>query len=201
MMRLSADFYQNSDALTAAQSLIGKTLVVHNENDGSYLSAMIVETEAYNGVKDRACHAFNGRRTARTEIMYAPGGFAYVFLNYGIHRLFNVICGKINDPQAVLIRAVQPLKGIDIMIQNRKLDKTDYRISSGPGMLTQALGITLNDNGIDLVGGNRIWIENSYLNVSPAEIISSPRVGVGYAGEDALLPWRFRLKNNPWVGK
>lgn len=184
-MKLYSDFYLQDDVVTIAKELIGKALF--SCIDDNITAGVIVETEAYNGVHDRACHAFGGRRTPRTEVMYHPGGVSYVYLCYGMHHLLNVITGPKDVPQAVLIRAIKPLHGIDIM---RKRRKDREPLSAGPGTVSQALGITTCHNGLSLQE-NMIWIEDH--DISFNKILASPRIGVDYAGADALLPYRFSL--------
>jgi len=200
-MRLGDSFYRRSDLLNVALELLGKKLVVR-EKDDSLSAGIIVETEAYNGIHDRACHAFNGRRTARTETMYQAGGIAYVYKTYGIHDLINIVTGGEGHPTVILLRAIEPLMGIEKMLERRRLtNPNDYRLTAGPGMLTQALGITLADNGTDLQQGNRIWLEETDYHYTSEQIITSPRVGVAYAGADAFLPYRFRIKDHRWVSR
>lgn len=159
---------------------------------------MIVETEAYKGPEDRACHAYNNRRTPRTEIMFHEGGVAYVYICYGIHHLFNVVSGKKDQPHAVLIRGLEPLEGNETMLKRRNLEKFDYRICGGPGALAQALGITSELSGISLQGPI-IQLEDHGINIFDQDIIASKRVGCESAGEDGLLPWRFRISGNRWA--
>lgn len=200
-MRLGDSFYRRSDLLNVALELLGKKLVVR-EKDDSLSAGIIVETEAYNGIHDRACHAFNGRRTARTETMYQAGGIAYVYKTYGIHDLINIVTGGEGHPTVILLRAIEPLMGIEKMLERRRISNPqDHRLTAGPGMLTQALGITLADNGTDLQQGNRIWLEETDYHYTSEQIITSPRVGVAYAGADALLPYRFRIKDHNWVSR
>ncbi len=156
---------------------------------------MIIETEAYRGPEDKASHAYGNRRTNRTEVMYKAGGICYVYLCYGIHALFNIITNTHDIPHAVLIRALHPVDGIPWMLKRRKKSKLDAKLTSGPGTLTQALGITLAHNGLSL-HGPQIWIEDRGFKIDPKNIHASPRIGIDYAGEHALLPWRFTLKNS-----
>lgn len=195
-MKLDKDFYTRSDTCQIAKELLGKK--IFTKIDGVVTSGIIVETESYTGINDKASHSYGGRRTKRNEQMYSIGGFAYIYLCYGLHHLFNVVTGKENDPQAVLIRAIEPIDGIDIMLKRRNKQKLDYTLTAGPGSLTQALGITVDLNGTDL-NSDIIWIEDNGVNYK--DIIESPRVGVGYAKEDALLPYRYRVKNNQWTSK
>jgi DNA-3-methyladenine glycosylase len=194
--KLEKSFYLHPDVVEVSRRLLGKVLVT--TFNGSVTAGKIVETEAYAGVDDRASHAFGSRRTDRTRIMYAAGGVCYVYLCYGIHHLFNVITSRENVPHAVLIRALEPLNGIDVMLERRGLHRVQRNLTGGPGLLTQAMGISSRHNGTDLTG-NTIWIEDRNFTVDPAEIICSNRVGVDYAGKDAGQPWRFRLKDNPFT--
>lgn len=190
-MKLRRNFYTHRDACDAAIDLLGKVLVTNGP--GGRTAGIITETEAYTGVRDRASHAFGGKRTARNASMYARGGTAYVYLCYGIHKLFNVVVQGIDVPEAVLIRATHPVEGIDTMVRRRPLARSS---TGGPGTLTQALGITLDDDGVDLTK-DRIWIEDIGKTVDRERIIRGPRIGVGYAGPDALLPYRFRIAPSP----
>lgn len=194
---LSADFYLRDDVVAIAKELLGS--VLHTQWPGeSYTSARIVETEAYAGVHDRASHSWNGRRTKRTEVMFGPGGHAYVYLCYGIHHLFNVVTNHAETPQAVLIRAAEPVSGVQTQLRRRKLSSLSPRISNGPGSLSMALGITTSISGMSLQGPE-IWISASETDLRRQDIIASPRVGVAYASEDAKLPWRFRIRDNSYT--
>ena len=196
MSKLTLDFYQREDVLTISQELLGKVLYTNFE--GQLTSGIIVETEAYAGVTDKASHAYGGRRTKRTESMYAHGGSAYVYLCYGIHHLFNIVTNKENIPHAILIRAIEPRDGIDIMLKRRNKNKVDHTLTAGPGSLSQACGITIEDSGKSLMD-NHIWLENQNIYYENQDIMASPRVGVHYAGKDTQNPWRFRIENSPWV--
>ncbi len=196
--RVEKEFYQGEDVLHIAQALLGKYLCTYIE--GGLSVGKIVETEAYCHQNDRACHAHLQRRTKRTEIMYAAGGVAYVYLCYGIHALFNIVTNEAQKADAVLIRAIEPIEGVDLMLQRRGLGQLQYRLSSGPGTMSQALGISTMHYGTDLCG-ELIWIEEGERSYSPEEIQADARVGIAYAGADALLPWRFRIKDNPWCGR
>lgn len=197
-MKLNYNFYQNPATEEVAKNLLGKFIVTHL--NGHLTSGMIVETEAYCGKADKASHAYNGRRTGRTEIMYREGGTCYVYLIYGIHALFNVVTNSKDNPDAVLIRAIEPIEGIDKMLQRRKLNHFKNYFSSGPGLLSQALGITTSHTGKSLCD-NEIWLEDRDIYFTKNEIISSPRVGVAYAGEDAHLLRRYRIINNAWTSR
>jgi len=196
-MKLENSFYCNTDVVDISKKLIGKVLVTNLSNH--LTSGIIVETEAYAGIFDKASHAFNNKRTKRTEIMYKNGGIAYVYLCYGIHNLFNVITNVKDVPHAVLIRAIEPLEGIKEMYRRRKISKK-YRLTNGPGKLTQALGIDKNCNGKSLQS-DTIWIQDSGIKFLEKDILSSTRIGVDYAGKDAKLLYRFHVKDNKWVSQ
>lgn len=184
---LPVSFYRDRDALQAARDLLGHALVT--TIDGIRTVGLITETEAYMGTHDRASHAFGGRRTPRNEMMYAAGGVTYVYLCYGIHHLFNVVVHQKDVPHAVLIRAIHPIDGQAAMLERRRLKKLT---TGGPGTLTQALGIRTHHNG-EALTGSRIRIEDVRFAVPEDRIITGPRIGVDYAGDDALLPYRFRV--------
>lgn len=197
-MKLERDFYLRDDVAEVSRDLLGKVLCTRI--GGAFTAGMITETEAYSGRNDRACHASNGRRTDRTEVMYRRGGTAYVYLCYGIHHLFNVVTNREERADAVLVRAVKPLEGLDIMLERRKMEKREPALTAGPGRLTQALGITTDLYGTDLLG-DTIWIENRELFPADPDITSDGRVGVEYAGEDARRPWRFYPAGSRWVSR
>ncbi|MBP2615620.1 DNA-3-methyladenine glycosylase [Chryseobacterium jejuense] len=197
-MKLPLSYYSNQDVLFLAQDLLGK--VLFTDIDGEITAGIIVETEAYFGVKDKASHAYGGRRTDRTETLYNHGGVSYVYLCYGIHHLFNVVTSVEDDPHAVLIRAVEPLIGTEIMELRRNMPVSKAAISSGPGSAAKALGIDRSFNKKDL-NGNEIWIEDHGIQYTSDAIVTGPRIGVAYAQEDALLPWRFFVKGNKYVSK
>ena len=198
MSKLTLDFYYREDVLTISRELLGK--VLYTNFHGKLTSGIIVETEAYAGITDKASHAYGGKRTKRTETMYAAGGCAYVYLCYGMHHMFNVVTNVEGVPHAVLIRAVQPLDGIDIMLRRRNLNNISNRLTAGPGILSQAMGISVHISGQSLLD-KQIWIENREHNtpLKNFKIISSPRVGVQYAGKDVSNLWRFQVENNPWI--
>jgi len=197
MKKLTRGFYTRSDTLQIARDLLGKTLVVPCEN-GERVSGIIVETEAYCGIEDKAAHSYNNRRTKRTETMFAVGGTAYIFFIYGMYYQFNVVAGADDVPHAVLIRAVEPLESIEIMRQRRGQMK-DQNLTSGPGKLCIALGIDKNFNNEDLTG-DKVWLETS-AKISDAEIASGKRIGIDYAEEYVEKPWRFWLKGNSFVSR
>lgn len=196
MRKIQKSFYVREDVLQIAQELLGKIIIT--KFDGKLTSARIAETEAYAGITDRASHAWNGRRTNRTEIMYAEGGIAYVYLCYGIHHLFNVVTNAVDIPHAVLIRAAEPLQGIDIMLERTKKKKADLTVTRGPGNLSKALGIFTQHSGVSLLSKEIFIADDGYV-LDKKSILSTPRIGVDYAAEDALLPYRFIIKDNPYV--
>lgn len=187
MSLLKKDFFQNEDVLFVARELIGKVLCSTLGDEKT--EAIIYETEAYCGASDKACHAWPMRKTPRTEIFYAPGGLAYVYLCYGIHNLFNIITGPEGMPRAVLLRAAVPIRGIDVIKERRN---NSAHLADGPGKLSQALGIDRSSNGMALTKKNGLWLEDRGIAL-PYK--STPRIGIDYAGEDAKLPWRFLGEN------
>jgi DNA-3-methyladenine glycosylase len=192
------EFYTRADTLLIARQLLGQHLVVPARG-GARVSGRIVETEAYMGPEDRAAHSFNNRRTPRTEAMFAEGGTAYVFFVYGMYYQFNVVTGEINVPHAVLVRALEPLEGVELMRARRPV-KDERQLTSGPGKLCAAMGIDRTFNGADLLG-RVVWIEEGEQTVAGDEIAVGPRVGIDYAGEFVDKPWRFWIRNNPYVSK
>lgn len=197
-MILPESFYTRKDVVKIAKELLGKVLVT--SFDGMLTSGIIVETEAYAGIGDKASHASGGRRTNRTETMYAQGGTAYVYLCYGIHHLFNVVTNVADIPHAVLIRGLEPLEGIDTMLARRGKEKPEPSLTAGPGALSVAMGIFTTHSGHSLQGPG-IWIEDRGIKITAKDIVSGTRVGVAYAQEDALLPYRFSVKGNKYVSK
>lgn len=197
-MKLPLSYYLNQDVLFLAKDLLGKVLYTHVE--GEITAGIIVETEAYFGVIDKASHAYGDRRTNRTEVIYSQGGVSYVYLCYGIHSMFNVVTSVENEPHAILIRAVEPLIGKEIIERRRNMPISKPAISSGPGSAAKALGIELSFNKKDL-DGEEIWIEDHGIRYNPEDIAEVPRVGIAYAEEHALLPWRFFVKGNKYVSK
>ena len=197
-MKLPSSFYLNNDVVHLAKSLIGKYLFTCIDNivTGGY----IVETEAYNGVIDRASHAFGNRNTPRTSNMFMEGGIAYIYLCYGIHEMFNVVTSVEGQPHAILIRAIDPTDGIEAMLWRRNMETLKPNITRGPGSVAKALGISRAINAISLQS-DTLWIEDRGLVIPDESIASAPRIGVDYAGDDALLPYRFYVKGNVYVSK
>ncbi len=197
MKKLPREFYTRSDVLEVARDLLGKKLVVPGRN-GSRVAGIIVETEAYRGPEDRASHAYNGRRTNRTETMYGIGGTAYVYFVYGMYNQFNVVTNVEGVPHAILIRAVEPSEGLNVM-RRRRGGRSEYELTSGPGRLCLALGIDRQIDKADLLG-ERVWIEEG-ISISPRQIARGPRVGIDYAESWVTKPWRFWVRDNPFVSR
>ena len=198
MAKLKPEYFQNKDVIFLAQDLLGK--ILFTKKNGEITAGIITETEAYFGEEDKASHAYGGRRTLRTEAMYQPGGYSYIYLCYGIHHLFNIVVSLKNDPKSVLIRSVEPYQGFSVIENRRNRPSSDKSISSGPGSVCKALGIDMTFNRKPLTGED-IWIEDSGLQYRTEDIASTSRIGVAYADEHAQLPLRFYLKNNRYVSK
>lgn len=196
LKRLGSRFYGHKDVVFIARQLLGKILVTNISN--IITAARIVETEAYNGIVDKASHAFGDRRTNRTEVMYGEGGVAYVYLCYGIHHLFNIVTNKVGVAHAVLVRGAEPLVGVEDMLIRTGKTKLDASLTRGPGNVSKALGIATLHTGTHL-GGNNIYLADDGFKYPEDEIGVSPRIGVDYAAEDALLPYRFYVRGNQYV--
>lgn len=195
-MKLPKSFYTRSDILNISKELLGKHL--HTNIDGHHCIGKIVETEAYSAPEDNASHAWNNRKTPRTLPFFKEGGIAYVYTCYGVFQLFNIITNEVEQPHAILIRGIEPLQGIDIMLQRRGMTEVKRNLTAGPGLLTIAMGIKKSDNETDLQG-NRIWLEDAGEVIKPKDIIASPRVGLNSAPEPwKSKPWRYRIKGNNW---
>ncbi len=190
--RLDRAFYLR-DPVAVARALLGQRLV--RVDGGRRLAGVVVETEAYLGRIDKAAHSYRGR-TARNASMWREGGHAYVYFIYGMHWCVNVVAGREHDPVAVLIRALEPTEGVDVMRARRPAARNDHDLCSGPGKLCQALGIDKSLDGEDLVRSDRLFFERLRKRAHPArEITVTPRVGVAYAEEWAAEPLRFHLEN------
>ncbi len=196
MKKLTLDFYRRENVLQVAEELMGKLLITNK--DGILTSGRIVECEAYAGAPDKASHAFGGRRTNRNEVMYGEGGVSYVYLCYGIHHLFNVVTNVKETPHAILVRSLEPVQGMKDMLIRTGKNKIDNTLTRGPGNLSKALGIYTKDNG-EILTGKNIYLADDGFSYSKNEIFTSPRIGVDYAGDDALLPYRFYIKGNSFV--
>ena len=198
--RVPKSFFLREDVVQISKELLGKILVTNFE--GKRCAAIIVETEAYQAPIDKASHAYNNRLTNRTKTMFREGGIAYVYLCYGIHHLFNIVTAKAGIPHAVLIRAVEPLENISLMLHRRNFKISKPQLTAGPGVMSKALGISTIHTGLSLVEKkSSIYLEESDTILKEDNIISTPRVGVGYSEECMLWNWRFRIKNSKWTSK
>lgn len=186
--KIERNFYLQENVVSVARQLIGK--VLYSMIDGERTAGIITETEAYAGENDKASHAFGGKKTARNAPMFGIGGYSYVYLCYGIHHLFNIVTNMPGIPQAVLIRGIHPIEGIEVMTKRRAPAKPT---TAGPGTLTQAMGIKTTHTAIDLCG-DLIWLEDHGIKVKDEDVRIGPRIGVDYAGADALLPYRFLVQ-------
>ncbi|RLD88686.1 MAG: DNA-3-methyladenine glycosylase [Bacteroidetes bacterium] len=189
-LKLTPSYYRSTQVVALARDLLGKYLYSNINNQ--LTGGIITETEAYAGVTDKASHAYNGRFTNRTKTMYQAGGISYVYFTYGMHHLFNVVTGPKEVPHAILIRGIYPLTGGKIMLARTGKKVVNYQVTNGPAKMTKAMGITKAHNGISLTG-NTIWIEDKGVKVAMKDISTTPRIGIDYADEDALLPYRFVL--------
>ena len=197
---LDSTFYEREDVLTIAKELLGKVLVTHFNN--VYTSGIITEVEAYKAPEDKASHAYNHKRTPRTEVMFRQGGHVYVYLCYGIHHLFNVVTGPKDSAHAVLIRAIEPLDNIEEMLLRRKQTTLNTKLSSGPGTLALALGINRHHSGTNMLAAKAdIWIEDRQIYYDEDQIVSTSRIGIDYAAEWKDKPWRFYVKDSQWISK
>jgi DNA-3-methyladenine glycosylase len=197
-LKVPHSYYLGSDVVAISKSLLGKYLFT--SINGLLTGGYIVETEAYNGIVDKASHAFGNRKTPRTQIMYNEGGIAYIYLCYGIHEMLNVVTSVEGQPHAILIRAIEPTTGIDIMLARKNMLELKPNITAGPGSVAKAMGIDRKLNGISLES-DTLWIENRGLTFTDDQVAAVPRIGVAYAAEDALLPYRFYVKGNKYVSK
>ena len=184
-------YYHHPDVLFLAQNLLGKYLFTRF--DELLTGGIIIETEAYAGINDQGSHSYGGKKTKRNAAMFHEGGISYVYFCYGLHALFNIVTNVGDIPQAVLVRAIKPEIGLETMLKRRNKTKLDKTLTSGPGSLTEALGIKVSHNGLSL-DQPPIWLEDRGLVIDESQILTGPRVGIDYAQEDALLPWRFRIK-------
>ncbi|MFT3845505.1 MAG: DNA-3-methyladenine glycosylase [Lacibacter sp.] len=196
MQKLSKDFYVRNNVVQVAKDLLGKILVT--KFNGKYTAGRIVETEAYAGIIDKASHAYGYRRTNRTEVMFGEGAVAYVYLCYGIHHLFNVVCNTEDKPDAVLIRGIEPLEGTPVMLQRFNKEKFDTSVGRGPGNVSKALGITTQHSGLSLLSKELYLADDGFTSV---ETVASKRIGVDYAEEHAAWLYRFFINGNQHVTK
>ena len=195
---LSKSFYDSKDITSIARRLLGKLIVRRVGNE--QIIVRIVETEAYEAPEDRGSHAYQFKRSPKNETMYAAPGTAYVYICYGIHDMFNVVTGPKEWPHAILIRGVEPVLGVNIMLKNRKMKTVKRNLTAGPGLLCQALGITKSLNGVNLADSSaHIYIADDGFSLNEYDIIASPRVGMNFEGPWKLIPYRYRIKGNPWT--
>jgi DNA-3-methyladenine glycosylase len=197
-MKLPETYYHSADVVALSRDLLGKYLFTCI--DGITTGGYIVETEAYNGAIDKASHAYGNKQTPRTQTMFMQGGISYVYLCYGIHEMFNIVTSVEGQPHAILIRAINPTEGLELMQLRRNVPVVKPNITSGPGSVAKALGISRKINTLSLQS-DVIWIEDRGLSYPDSEIMAGPRIGVSYAAEDALLPYRFYVKGNIYVSK
>ncbi|PAW94097.1 3-methyladenine DNA glycosylase [Mucilaginibacter sp. MD40] len=197
-MKLPEEYYESQDVVALSRDLLGKYLFTRI--DGELTGGYIVETEAYAGIIDKASHAFGGCFTPRTQTMYMQGGIIYVYLCYGIHEMLNVVVSAKDVPHAILIRAIQPTDGLEVMLRRRNVDSIKPNLTRGPGSVAKALGISRKINAESLQS-KTIWIEDRGLTFADEQIAAVPRIGVDYAGDDALLPYRFYVRENIYVSK
>lgn len=193
---LPQSFYERGDVVTITKELLGKIMVTNFIN--TLTAGRIVEAEAYNGPFDKAAHSYNNRRTKRTEVMYAHGGVAYVYLCYGIHQMFNVVTNKTGVPNAILIRALEPVAGMEKMLTRVNKTVAGFDLTRGPGNVAKSLGLHTSHTGMSLLS-NEMYIADDGHNYNENEIVATARIGVDYAAEDALLPYRFIVKGNKYV--
>lgn len=195
MKKLPHAFYLQHDVTNIAQQLLGKVLVT--AWNGVTTSGRIVETEAYAGTIDKASHAYRGR-TPRTAVMFAEGGTAYIYLCYGIHQMFNIVTNVEGVPHAILVRALEPIEGVEVMLQRTGKQQVDASLTRGPGNVGKAMGFHTSQTGLSLQS-DELFIGDDGFNLDANLVKTSPRIGVAYAAEDALLPYRFYIKGHPNV--
>ena len=197
-MKLTESYYQSDDVVSLSAQLLGKQLFTCVDRELS--GGIIVETEAYRGPEDRGSHAYNHRRTARNETMYAKGGVVYMYICYGIHDMLNIVTGQEGQSHAILIRAIEPTVGLEVMRLRRSFEGDDKRLCKGPGALAKALGLKKSHNGISLEG-NEIWIEDSGVVIPEENIVACPRIGLNIEEPYKSIPWRFYIKGNKYISK
>ena len=195
MKKLPLSFYLREDVVLIAKELLGKVLTTNF--DGKLTSGRIVETEAYAGELDKASHASKGR-TDRTEVMYGAGGQAYVYLCYGIHQMFNIVTSQEGEPHAILIRAIEPIHGKELMLERTGKKSWDETVTSGPGRVGKALGFHTSQCGLSLTS-IELFISDDGFKVDENDIVTSPRIGVDYARDHAEWHYRFYLKESRYV--
>jgi len=197
-MKLSTEFYQREDVVLIAEELLGKYL--YTRINGELAAGIIVETEAYRGPEDLGSHAYNHRRTPRNEIMYAAGGVVYMYICYGIHDMLNIVTGHEGSSHAVLIRALEPVEGIELMRERRKILTDDRKLCKGPGALAKAMGLNKSHNAISLQG-DTVWIEDKGFNPDPDKMVATSRIGLNISEPYKSIPWRFYIANNSFISR
>ena len=197
-MKLPESFYRDDDVVSLSSKLLGKYLFTCV--DGQLTGGIIIETEAYRGPEDRGSHAYNHRRTARNEIMYAKGGVVYMYICYGIHDMLNIVTGEKGESHAILIRAIEPTVGLDIMRVRRGFENDDKRLCKGPGALAKALGLRKLHNGVSLES-DEIWIEDRGDVITDENIVACPRIGLNIEEPFKSIPWRFYIKGNKYISR
>ncbi|WP_207423363.1 DNA-3-methyladenine glycosylase [Desertivirga brevis] len=197
-MKISNEFYQRENVVLIAAELLGKHL--YTNIDGQLTAGIIVETEAYKGPEDLGSHAYNHRRTSRNEMMYAAGGVAYMYICYGIHDMLNIVTGAENSSHAVLIRALEPSEGVDIMRHRRKIYNDDTKLCKGPGALAKAMGLNKTHNGISLQG-DEVWLEDKLIHVDKENVVAAPRIGLNISEPYKSIPWRFYIGGNRFISR
>ncbi|MEQ9459498.1 MAG: DNA-3-methyladenine glycosylase [Phycisphaeraceae bacterium] len=196
--RLGRRFYRRpADEL--ARTLLGCRMV-RRLKDGTRLSGVIIEVEAYLGIQDQAAHTFGGRRTPRNEAMWGDGGLGYVYFTYGMHHCFNIVAQRIDQPEAVLVRALEPSKGLEAMRERRPKAKRDTDLCSGPAKLCAAMAIDRSLNAEDLVTSDRLWLETAQ-KVTDDQVVRTPRIGIDYAGDWVDRPLRFCVRGHPHLSR
>ncbi|WP_256012491.1 DNA-3-methyladenine glycosylase [Desertivirga xinjiangensis] len=197
-MKLPLSFYRRPDVVLIAKELLGK--YIFSNIDGAFSGGIIVETEAYRGPDDLGSHAYNNRRTARNEMMYAAGGVVYMYICYGIHDMLNIVTGEPEESHAILVRAIEPVEGMEFMRERRKVFDDDKRLCKGPGALGKALGLGKQQNGISLAG-DEVWLEDRGFIVSAESVVAAPRIGLNIAEPYKSIPWRFYIKGNKFISR
>lgn len=198
-MVLPKSFYESEDIFEIAKALLGKKLC--SNIGGEFTSGIIVESEAYKAPEDKASHAYQNRLTPRTKTMFSPAGTGYVYIIYGTFHLFNVITAPQGIPHCILIRAVEPVNGVDIMLKRRGMLKLDKNLTNGPGKFSIAMGIHKNYDASDLTIADGLWIEEGATDIASENILIGPRVGMTSAEEASNYPYRYRIKENKWTSK
>ncbi|MEJ7627532.1 MAG: DNA-3-methyladenine glycosylase [Ferruginibacter sp.] len=197
MKRIPLSFFSRTDVVSIAKELLGK--IVYTNIGGAITSGRVVETEAYVAHTDKASHSFGGRRTPKNEHMYETAGTTYVYICYGMHQMLNIVTNDKDIPDAILIRAIDPVEGIDIMLQRTGKPALDATLTRGPGNVGKALGISKKHSGLLLEGEEVVIYSDEYSDIHENKIGSSKRIGVESAGADGLLPYRFYVKGNKFV--